>query len=334
MGDAVTAALVGCFGHDVGMAIDAWRAPTWNFTCGGVSRSGRAPGTVHHSSHFVLRQHVFYRVPGEVEVDFFFKTGGLGPRLDSVSVTVGERAWHSMSEPFRLTVEGRTTFECSPAMSVLCTIPELMWRLQGHADRPASAGGVCASGSVGGFLRPASVVFCCLKLPARGTHRVAPSAARPLFFPVFRRVRARHRAHPPAARASLAPPMPAPPLPRGMLGFVAYHVPHGRRRFVDQIYVAPGARRAGVGRALLRALADGPIELIVRADNAAAIAFYARAGFCAHAPLAYEPADGELGMRTRSYARTRALLGGAARARRVLAGARGDGMRYVGAYGA
>ena len=122
--------------------------------------------------------------------------------------------------------------------------------------------------------------------------------------------------------------MPAPPLPRGVLGFVAYHVPHGRRRFVDQIYVAPGARRAGVGRALLRALADGPIELIVRADNAAAIAFYARA------PLAYEPADGELGMRTRSYARTRALLGGAARARRVLAGARGDGMRYVGAYGA
>jgi hypothetical protein len=161
--------------------------------------------------------------------------------------------------------------------------------------------------------------------------------------------------------------MAAPPLPPGMLGFVAYHVPLGRRRFVDQIYVAPGARRAGVGRALLRALADGPIELVVRADNAAAIAFYARAGLCAHAPLAYEPAAGELGMRTRSYARTRALLGaaaapgvavrpfawaalapaerdalvaavraahgyGAARARRVLAGARGDAMRYVGAY--
>jgi hypothetical protein len=95
---------------------------------------------VHHSSHFGFQQHVFYRVPGEVEVDFFFKTYGFGSRLDSVSVTVvGERAWHSMSEPIRITVEDRTTFECSPAMCTACTLPdctlpELVWRLQGHAD--------------------------------------------------------------------------------------------------------------------------------------------------------------------------------------------------------
>ena len=118
MGDAVTEALVGCFGYDVGMAIDAQRALTWKFGCGDVSLAGRTPGTVHHSSHFALQQHMLYRVPGEVEVDFFFVQHRFGERLHSISVTVGEQAWHSECEPFRLTVEDHT-FVCGPGMRMM-----------------------------------------------------------------------------------------------------------------------------------------------------------------------------------------------------------------------
>jgi hypothetical protein len=118
MSDAVTEALVDCFGYDVGMAIDAQRAVTWKFGCGDVSLAGRTPGTVHHSSHFALQQHVFYKMPGEVEVDFFFVLHRFGERLHSISVTVGESAWHSECEPFRLTVEDHT-FVCGSGMRMM-----------------------------------------------------------------------------------------------------------------------------------------------------------------------------------------------------------------------
>lgn len=110
--------MVDCFGYDVGIAIDAQRALTWKFGCGDVSLEGRTHGTVHHSSHFALQQHVFYRVDDEVEVDFFFVQNRFGERLHSISVTVGERAWHSESRPFRLTVEDHT-FVCGPGMRMM-----------------------------------------------------------------------------------------------------------------------------------------------------------------------------------------------------------------------
>ena len=110
--------MVDCFGYDVGMAIDARRALTWKFGCGAVSLAGRMPGTVHYSSHFALQQNVFYRVPGEVEVDFFFVQNRFGERLHSISVTVGARVWYSVSQPFRLTVEDHT-FVCGPGMRMM-----------------------------------------------------------------------------------------------------------------------------------------------------------------------------------------------------------------------
>lgn len=55
---------------------------------------------------------------------------------------------------------------------------------------------------------------------------------------------------------------------------------------IDQIGVAPGARRAGVGRALMRAAEDkaralglGHLDLGVRGVNASALAFYQALGY-------------------------------------------------------
>ena len=64
-----------------------------------------------------------------------------------------------------------------------------------------------------------------------------------------------------------------------MRGFIAYHALADRARFVDQICVARAHRRQGVGSALLRQLADGPLELHVERANRAAIAFYTAHGF-------------------------------------------------------
>ena len=68
--------------------------------------------------------------------------------------------------------------------------------------------------------------------------------------------------------------------PEGALaGFVTLH-PHSGE--LDQIAVAPGAARRGVGRRLMneaRALAPGRITLSVNQDNGGALRFYAREGF-------------------------------------------------------
>ena len=60
----------------------------------------------------------------------------------------------------------------------------------------------------------------------------------------------------------------------------------GHRGWINYLAVAPGARRRGVGRALLaeaeqrlRAAGCPKINLQVRPDNPAAIAFYERIGF-------------------------------------------------------
>ena len=107
MTDPVTEALIECFGYDVAMLIDDRRAPTWTFECGDVTLSEREQGTVHESSHFALRQHVYYRIADRVEVDFFFVTYGFGERLHSITVTAQERAWSSLSmTTFQFTVLG------------------------------------------------------------------------------------------------------------------------------------------------------------------------------------------------------------------------------------
>lgn len=102
-----------------------------------------------------------------------------------------------------------------------------------------------------------------------------------------------------------------------VIAFLVYHTRVGRTRFVDQLYVAPRHRRKGHAAALLAELARGPIELVVRRDNGAAIAAYLKLGFC----LGTVPSNGgyaiddaeELFMRTTSYRRAATLLGTALR---------------------
>jgi len=60
----------------------------------------------------------------------------------------------------------------------------------------------------------------------------------------------------------------------------------GHRGWVYYLAVAPGARRAGIGRALMAAAEDWllargvpKIQLMVREDNAEAAAFYAALGY-------------------------------------------------------
>jgi GNAT superfamily N-acetyltransferase len=110
--------------------------------------------------------------------------------------------------------------------------------------------------------------------------------------------RARSATPPPRARSATTP-----------LAFLAYHTRTGRTRFVDQLFVASAHRRRGLGTALLAQLATGPIELIARRDNVAAVALYAQLGLCVvtHDPP-YAPEDDEVFFRTTNYKRTAALL--------------------------
>ncbi|MDS0258839.1 GNAT family N-acetyltransferase [Haloarcula sp. S1CR25-12] len=80
-----------------------------------------------------------------------------------------------------------------------------------------------------------------------------------------------------------------------LVGFVMFTVEHGRYEqdispgLVENLYVVPAARRAGIGSALLRAAeerlaADGAtvIQLEAMADNDAARQFYAAHGYTPH----------------------------------------------------
>ena len=93
-----------------------------------------------------------------------------------------------------------------------------------------------------------------------------------------------------------------------MKGFVAYHILQGRHKFVDEFVVASRHRRNGVGKSLLRNIANGPIELIVNRTNERAIVFYTNYGFCLNSHPEYLPNDDELNMRTKSFWKTRRLL--------------------------
>ena len=93
-----------------------------------------------------------------------------------------------------------------------------------------------------------------------------------------------------------------------MRGFLAYSKTTGRRRFVDEIFVHPNARNDGVATSMLHAIARGPIELIVEANNYEAIALYTKLGMCHADQCSYVPKRGELCMKTTSFKRTCAKL--------------------------
>ena len=132
--DPVTRALIECFGHDVGMAIDERRALTFGLECRDVALSSRRLGTVCQPPGVRLEQHVFFEIADSairVEVDFFFATHAFGERLHSIGVTTADaascRGWHSTSEAFRLAI-GDHTFVCGPGtrLEELWTRPALL----------------------------------------------------------------------------------------------------------------------------------------------------------------------------------------------------------------
>lgn len=93
--------------------------------------------------------------------------------------------------------------------------------------------------------------------------------------------------------------------------FMVYHTRSGRTRFVDQIFVTRNQRRRGFAALMLSELTTGPIELVVRRNNADALASYIRLGFCGwKSPGGEYSIDEreELYMRTTSYRRTRDLI--------------------------
>ena len=96
-----------------------------------------------------------------------------------------------------------------------------------------------------------------------------------------------------------------------VLAFLVYHSRKGRTRFIDQIYVTKAQRRTGLGVKLLGRLSTGPIELVVRRDNAEAIAAYLALGFClAESPGGAYKIDKstEFYMRTVSFRKTKRLM--------------------------
>ena len=97
-----------------------------------------------------------------------------------------------------------------------------------------------------------------------------------------------------------------------MKGFLMHHNPHGRRTFVDELYVHPNHRRLHVATSLFAAIARGPIELIVAQQNVKAISLYAKLGFCATDRGVYTPRAHELCMATTSFKRTRDKIAAAA----------------------
>lgn len=98
------------------------------------------------------------------------------------------------------------------------------------------------------------------------------------------------------------------PLLTKMKGFLVYHIPIGRRRFIDELFVAPHARRQGVARSMIQFICKGPIELIVRKGNFSALSLYNSLRFCSTDRGYYQPDDGELYMKTQSFRGTLSTL--------------------------
>lgn len=84
-----------------------------------------------------------------------------------------------------------------------------------------------------------------------------------------------------------------------------FHKLTSRRVFVDELYVSPTSRRRGLAKALMHAVAKGPIELIVSQTNTAAIAFYLSIGFCVYETPYFAPRQHEFCLRTSSFAKTK-----------------------------
>lgn len=93
-----------------------------------------------------------------------------------------------------------------------------------------------------------------------------------------------------------------------MKGFLVFHRTHGRHVFVDELYVVPRERRRGVAGSMLYSICHGPIELIVHATNAPAVALYSSLRFCSTDEGSYAPKSGEICMKTQSYRKTLAKL--------------------------
>ena len=91
-----------------------------------------------------------------------------------------------------------------------------------------------------------------------------------------------------------------------VVGFVMFTVEHGRYEqdvrpgLVENLYVAPDARREGIGSALLRAaeerlVADGAtvVQLEAMADNESARQFYAAHGYTPHRLTLEKPTEND-----------------------------------------
>lgn len=99
--------------------------------------------------------------------------------------------------------------------------------------------------------------------------------------------------------------------PRDQLSFVVHHPfksELGRRRFIDQLFVAHEQRNQGVANALLLAIAREPLELIVDRENDPALGLYSKVGFSEYDKCVYPPKKTEMAMSTESFVRTRKLL--------------------------
>ena len=93
-----------------------------------------------------------------------------------------------------------------------------------------------------------------------------------------------------------------------LVGFLVYHNPQKRTRFVDQLFISKKYRRHKFATMLLKEITNGPIELIVNEGNVSAIAFYTALQFCSVYDTRKNLANDEILMKTKSYLTTKQVI--------------------------